>query len=74
MKDSAMHHFRIPGMTCGGCLEAVTRAIHKLDPQAQSEGVLENRTIAIRSDKAAASLLAALENAGYPAQAISDDE
>ena len=74
MKDSAMHHFHIPGMTCGGCLGAVTRAIHKLDPQAQIEGDLENRTVAIRSDKAAASLLAALENAGYPAQAISDDE
>jgi copper chaperone len=74
MKDSAMHHFHIPGMTCGGCLGAVTKAIHKLDPQAQVEGNLENRTVTVRSDKAAASLLAALENAGYPARPVSDSE
>ena len=69
-----MHHFHIPGMTCGGCLEAVTRAIHKLDPKAQIEGDLENRTVTIRSGKAAASLLVALENAGYPARSVSHDE
>jgi copper chaperone len=68
-----MHRFHIPGMTCDGCLGAVTKAIQKLDTQAHIEGNLENRTITVATDKAEASLLAALENAGYSAQAVSDD-
>ncbi|PVE21624.1 copper chaperone [Microvirga sp. KLBC 81] len=68
-----MHLFHIPGMTCGGCPGAVTRAIQKLDPKTRIEGSLEDRTITVAMDKAEVSLLAALENAGYPAQAVSDD-
>ncbi|WP_445504049.1 heavy-metal-associated domain-containing protein [Microvirga sp. G4-2] len=68
-----MHRFHIPGMTCGGCLGAVTKAIQKLDPQARIEGKLENRTITVATDKAEAPLLNALEKAGYPAQAVSGD-
>ncbi|KLK93121.1 hypothetical protein AA309_11240 [Microvirga vignae] len=67
-----MHRFHISGMTCGGCLGAVTKAILKLDPQARIESNLEKRTITVATDKAEASLLATLENAGYPAQAVSD--
>lgn len=68
-----MHRFHIPGMTCGGCISAVTRAVQKLDPHAQVESDLENRRISVASDKSTISLLTALENAGYPAQAISED-
>jgi len=68
-----MHHFHVPGMTCGGCLGAVTRAIQKLDPQAHVEGDLDNRTISVTSEKPDTSLLAALENAGYPAKPIPGD-
>jgi len=68
-----MHHFRVPGMTCGGCLGAVTKALQKLDPQVRIEGHLETRTITVESDKSEALLLAALENAGYPAQLVSAD-
>jgi copper chaperone len=68
-----MHNFHIPSMTCGGCLGAVTKAIQKLDPQAHIEGDLENHTVAVASDRPEASLLAALENAGYPAKPVSDD-
>ncbi|MCG7394295.1 heavy-metal-associated domain-containing protein [Microvirga sp. ACRRW] len=57
-------------MSCGGCLASVTKAIRTLDPQAHVEADLENRRIFVRSDKAEASLLDALANAGYPAQAI----
>jgi copper chaperone len=70
MKSSAMRHFHVPGMTCGGCLKAVTRAIQKLDSQAAVEGNLENRTITVNSQKPEALLLVALENAGYPAKHI----
>ncbi|MXQ14170.1 heavy-metal-associated domain-containing protein [Microvirga makkahensis] len=36
-----MHHVRVPGMTCGGCPGALTRAIQKLDQQALIESELE---------------------------------
>lgn len=65
-----MHIFHVPGMNCGGCLRAVTRAVQALDPQAQVEADLEARTIRVDSTKSEASLLDALSNGGYPAQPL----
>jgi copper chaperone len=64
-----MHRFHIPGMKCGGCLGAVTRAVEKLDPQARVSGDLETRQVVVESQAPEVSLLAALREAGYPAQA-----
>ena len=63
-----MHVFHIPGMSCGGCLRAVTRSIMALDPQAQVEADLDTRTIRVVSTESGASLLNALNDGGYPAQ------
>jgi len=68
-----MQYFHVPDMTCGGCLGAVAKALQKLDPQARVEGNLERRTIAVASASPQASLLAALETAGYPARPIPAD-
>lgn len=57
-------------MKCGGCLNSVTKTIQKLDPQARIEGDLETREITVLSDKAEATLLGALGEAGYPAQPV----
>jgi copper chaperone len=65
-----MHIFHVPGMNCGGCLRAVTRAIQALDPQAQVEAELEARIVKVVSRQSEASLLNALSNGGYPAQAL----
>lgn len=65
-----MYHFVVPAMKCGGCLGAVTRSLQKLDPQAQVEGNLEERTIKVASDKDENLLLTTLSNAGYPAHAV----
>lgn len=62
-----MHRFHLPTMTCGGCLKAVTRAIHALDAEARVEGDLNTRTIAVASRRAADDLMKALAAAGYPA-------
>ncbi|MDP8920409.1 MAG: heavy-metal-associated domain-containing protein [Pseudomonadota bacterium] len=69
-----MYHFVVPAMKCGGCLGAITRSLQKLDPQAQVEGNLEERTIKVASDKAENLLLTALSNAGYPAQTVLQQE
>ncbi|MBM6583719.1 heavy-metal-associated domain-containing protein [Microvirga sp. BT689] len=65
-----MRFFHIPGMNCGGCLRAITRAVQALDPQARVEADLEARTIRVISSESEASLLNALSNGGYPAQPL----
>ena len=65
-----MHSFRIPSMSCGGCLRAVTRAVQALDPLAQVEADLEARTVKVVSKQSEVSLLEALSNGGYPAQPL----
>jgi copper chaperone len=67
-----MHYLYVPGMNCGGCLSAITRAIRALDPGSKVQGNLETRRIEIISDEAEASLLEALSSAGYPAQSLSE--
>jgi copper chaperone len=65
-----MYVFHIPGMNCGGCLRAVTRAVQALDPQARVEADLEARTVKVVSRHSEAALLSALSNGGYPAQPL----
>jgi copper chaperone len=65
-----MRIFHVPGMNCGGCLRAITRAIEALDPQARVEADLEARTIKVVSAESEASLLNALSNGGYPAEPL----
>jgi copper chaperone len=65
-----MRIFHVPGMNCGGCLRAITRAIEALDPQARVEADVEARTIKVISAESEASLLNALSNGGYPAQPL----
>ncbi|WP_243368970.1 heavy-metal-associated domain-containing protein [Microvirga solisilvae] len=66
-----MHYLHIPGMACGGCLGAVSKALQKLDPQTHIESDLKKRTISVSSGQTEGSILTALKNAGYPAQPIS---
>lgn len=63
-----MHQLHVPGMKCGGCLGAVTRAIHSIDPKATIEADMEARQLRVTSRKDSGSLRAVLEAAGYPAQ------
>ncbi|MBB3021736.1 copper chaperone [Microvirga lupini] len=65
-----MHIFHVPGMNCGGCLRAITRAVQALDPQAKVDADLEARTVKVTSRQSEALLLNALSNGGYPAQSL----
>ena len=60
--------FHIPGMTCGGCAGAVTRAIQRTDPHASVRIDVAQREITITSSATEKALLAALQQAGYPAE------
>ena len=60
-----MHRFRIPEMSCGHCVRAVTAAVQARDPAAHVEIDLANRRVAVSSQRAASELAEAIAAAGY---------
>lgn len=63
-----MLRLELPNMTCGGCVNRVTRAIREIDPTAQVETDLANRSVAVTTDKSEADIRTAVAAAGYPAE------
>jgi copper chaperone len=57
--------FNVNGMTCGGCARAVTNAIRNVDPDASVEVDLAVKRVSVQSKAEAASLEAAITDAGY---------
>ena len=64
-----MIRFTVPDMTCGGCIKAITAAVHRLDPAASVAADLETHGVEITSTRLAAELAAAIDDAGFTAQA-----
>ena len=64
---------RIAGMTCGGCVSSVTRALRRVEGVADVDVSLERGEAMVRYDPARASgeaLLAAVRGAGYEADPV----
>ena len=57
--------FLVEGMSCGHCINAVTEAVHTLDPTAQVDVNLDTRHVRIQSDVDHFVLSQALQDAGY---------
>ena len=57
--------FKVNGMTCGGCVRAVTNAIRNVDPDASLEVDLAGKRVSVQSKAEAASIEAAITDAGY---------
>jgi copper chaperone len=61
-----MLRLKVSGMTCGGCINAVTRAIQAQDPQAKVLADLAKQTVELEtslSSEVASQLITA---AGFP--------
>ena len=69
-----MHHFHVPDIHCGGCLRSLRQALQTLDPQAQVEGDLESRVIAVATSRDESAILAVLHSAGYAARPLSQQD
>ncbi|WP_102225890.1 heavy-metal-associated domain-containing protein [Acidimangrovimonas sediminis] len=59
----------IPDMSCGHCKAAVEGAVTGADPAAKVAVDLETKTAKVETALAPAQVLAALNEAGYPATA-----
>lgn len=58
--------FHIKDMTCGGCANSVTRAIHSVDPAAKVEADPVTRDVIVNTGVGRDKIVAALSDAGYP--------
>jgi copper chaperone len=57
--------YRVGGMTCGGCVSAVTRAIRRLDPEAAVAVDLAAGKVSVGSTLAEDAVQRAVEAAGF---------
>jgi copper chaperone len=44
-----MFTLKVSGMTCGGCINAVTRAVQAQDPQAQVQADLATQVVSLET-------------------------
>jgi copper chaperone len=78
MEDNLLHrgqnHFKkvdmlslkVSGMTCGGCINAVTRAIQSQDPDAKVQADLGTQTITLETTLSPAEASQLITDAGFP--------
>lgn len=62
--------FQIDTMTCGGCVRRVTAAVQSVDSDATVTANVGEHRVDIQSTSTQQALIAALENAGYPAKPL----
>ena len=60
-----MHEFKLPAMSCGHCIQAVTEAAHEVDPNARVEVDLAQKQARVESSEPREKFVAALSEAGY---------
>ncbi len=58
--------FTVSGMTCGGCINAVTKAIQSVDDQAQVKIDLVSQTIELETQLSSDEAQQLITDAGFP--------
>ncbi|OWF65428.1 heavy metal transporter [Polynucleobacter hirudinilacicola] len=61
-----MLSLKVSGMTCGGCINAVTRAIQAQDPQAKVQADLASQVVDLETSLSAAQASQIIADAGFP--------
>ena len=61
-----MFTLKVSGMTCGGCINAVTRAIQAQDPQAKVQADLASQTVNLVTTLSEAQASQLITDAGFP--------
>jgi copper chaperone len=57
---------RVPDMSCGHCVAAVTQAIKQLDPDADVSVSLDDKRVSVSTTEDRDAVAACLAEAGYP--------
>ena len=61
-----MFTLKVSGMTCGGCVNAVTRAIQAQDPQAQVQVDLATQVVSLETSLSTDQAAELITAAGFP--------
>lgn len=61
-----MLSLKVSGMTCGGCINAVTRAVQAQDPQASVQADLATQIVTLETTLSAAEAAQLITDAGFP--------
>ncbi len=61
-----MFTLKVSGMTCGGCINAVTRAVQAQDPQAQVQVDLATQLITLETSLSPELVSGLITEAGFP--------
>ena len=64
-----MHLFRVPDMTCSGCVRAVASAVRDIDAAASFDANLDTKQVRVTSTAATDTLVAAVREAGFTVEA-----
>ena len=60
-----MPELAVPDMDCEGCVQAITRAVRRLDPDARVIADLGTKRVRVESTLDAAALAGAVRDAGF---------
>jgi len=61
-----MLSLKVSGMTCGGCIKAVTKAIQAEDPQAKVQADLVSQMVNLETSLSALQASQIITDAGFP--------
>ena len=61
-----MFTLKVSGMTCGGCINAVTRAVQSQDPQAKVQADLITQTVNLETTLSPGQASQLITDAGFP--------
>jgi copper chaperone len=61
-----MLSLKVSGMTCGGCINAVTRAVQAQDPQAQVQADLATQIVNLETSLSLEKASQLITDAGFP--------
>jgi len=61
-----MFTLKVSGMTCGGCINAVTRAVRAQDPRAQVQADLTTQLVTLETTLSPQLAARLITDAGFP--------
>ena len=61
-----MFNLTVSGMTCGGCINAVTRAVQAQDPQAKVQADLATQILRLETSLSPELAAQLISDAGFP--------
>jgi copper chaperone len=70
-QENDMIELTVQNMSCGHCVNTVTRAAKEVDPGAEVKVELDKAHVSIRSARPADDFIAKIGEAGYPARVAS---